>query len=159
MASEAGPDLSAVCASGRAYRSSCNRTLEEENSGARMRRIRWSADSTYALNVAAQKCKASANAAMANHARGAWSRVQRMTCAEAYHVRSHTGELGNECADVLAESGRRGLRWSPCLLDRLLHCVHRRLTRKPEVHTLDLYSILLWSRVLDRTGMLGLSLC
>ena len=65
-----------------------------------------------------------------------------MTRVETCHVRSHTGELGNECADVLAELGRRGLRWSPCLLDRLLHCVHRRLTRRPEVQTLDLYSIL-----------------
>ena len=51
--------------------------LEEENSGARLRRVRWIADSTYALNVAVQKCKVSANAAMANHARGAWARVQR----------------------------------------------------------------------------------
>ena len=46
-----------------------------ENSGARVRRVRWIADSTYALNVAAQKCKVGANAAMANHARGAWTRV------------------------------------------------------------------------------------
>ena len=147
MASEAGPDLSAVCASGRAYRSSCNRTLEEENSGARMRRIRWIADSTYALNVAAQKCNASANGAMANHSRGAWSRVQRMKCAEVCHVRSRTSEPGNECADVLAESGRRGLRWSPCLLDRLLHCVHQRLTRKPEIHTRLVFDFIVESRL------------
>ena len=50
--------------------------VEEENSGARVRRVSWIADSTYALNVAAQKCKVGANAAMANHARSAWARVQ-----------------------------------------------------------------------------------
>ena len=87
--------------------------LKEENTGARVRRVRWMADSTYALDVAAQKCKVSANAAMANHARGAWARVQRMTRVEACHVRSHTGEPGNECADVMAELSRRGLRWRP----------------------------------------------
>ena len=73
-----------------------------------------------------------------------------MTHAVACHVRSHTGEPGNECADALAEFGWRGLAWSPCILDRLLHCVHRRLTRRPEVQTPDLYSILYWSRVPDR---------
>ena len=99
--------------------------LEEENSGARMRRVSWI---DLALDVTTQRCRVNANAAMANHARGAWARVQRMTRAEACHACSHTGELGNECADVLAELGRRGLRWSPCLLDRLLRWVYRRLT-------------------------------
>ena len=39
-------------------------------------------------------------------------------------------------------------------MDRLLQCVHQRVTRKPEVQKLDLhsilYSILFWSRFLDR---------
>ena len=70
----------------------------------------------------------------------------------ACHVRSRTGEPGNEGADVMAELGGSGLRWRPCLLDRLLRCVHRRRTRKPEVQTLELYSILRWSRVLDRNA-------
>ena len=82
--------------------------LEEENSGGRVRRVCWIAESTYVLYVAVQKCKVSANAA--------WSRVPRMTRAQARHVCSHAGEPGNECVDVLAELGRRGLRWSPCLL-------------------------------------------
>ena len=68
--------------------------LEEENFSARLRRVCWLADSTYALEVAAQKCNVMASAAMANHVRGAWTRVQRMTRAEACHVRSHTGESG-----------------------------------------------------------------
>ena len=62
--------------------------------------------------MAAQKCKVSVSAVMANHARGAWATVQGKTLAEACHVRGHTGERGNECADVLAELGRRSLRWS-----------------------------------------------
>ena len=62
---------------------------------------------------------------------------------------SQSGEPGNECADVLAELGRRGLRWSPSLIDRLLQCVHQRVARKQE---LDLHSILWWSRVLDRNA-------
>ena len=37
---------------------------EEENSRARVRRVRWIADSTYALNVAGHKCKVNANAAI-----------------------------------------------------------------------------------------------
>ena len=56
------------------------------------------ADSTCA---SAERASVSANAAMTNHARGA--------C--------------HDCADVLAGLGRRGLRWSPCLLGRFLHCV------------------------------------
>ena len=51
---------------------------------------------------------------------------------------------------MLAELGRRGLRGSSSLVDRLPQCVHQRVARKPEVHELDLYSILYWSRVLDR---------
>ena len=65
---------------------------------------------------------------------------------------SQSGEPGNECADVLAELGRRGLRWSPSLIDRLLQCVHQRVAGKPEVQELDLHSILWWSRVLDRNA-------
>ena len=65
-----------------------------------------------------------------------------MTRTEACHVRSHTAELGNECANVMADLDRRGLRWSPYLLHRLPHCVHRRLTRKSKVQTIGLYSIL-----------------
>ena len=36
------------------------------------------------------------------------------------------------------------------MVDRLLQCVHQRVARKPQVQELDLYSILYWSRVLDR---------
>ena len=85
---------------------------------------------------------------MANLARGAWSAQRRLSRVETFHVRSHTGEPGNECADVLAELDRQGMRGSSSLVDKLLQCVHQRVARKPQV--LDLYSILYWSRVLDR---------
>ena len=124
--------------------------LEEENSGAKVRRVSWIADSTYALSVTAQRCRVNANTAMANLACGAWSAVRRLSRVETFHVRSHTGEPGNECADALAELGGRGLRGSSSLVDKLLQCVHQRVARKPEVQELDLYSNLYWSRVLDR---------
>ena len=60
--------------------------LEEVNSGARLRRVSWIADSTYVLNVAAQRCRVSANTVMANHARGAWSAARRLSRVETCHV-------------------------------------------------------------------------
>ena len=123
---------------------------KRENSVAELRRVSWIADSTYALDVTAQRCKVNANTAMANLACGAWSAVRRLSRVETFHVRSHTGEPGNECADVLAELGRQGTRGSSSLVDKLLQCVHQRVARKPQVQELDLYSILYWSRVLDR---------
>ena len=61
----------------------------------------------------------------------AWCMVNGTTArVETSHVHSRTGELGNECVDVLAELDRRGLRWSPSLMDRLLQRVHHRMTRK-----------------------------
>ena len=45
--------------------------LEEGNSSVKLRRISWIADSTYALNVTAQRCRVIANTAMANFACGA----------------------------------------------------------------------------------------
>ena len=111
--------------------------LEEENVGTKVRRVHWTADSTNALDVA-------------SHARAAQARVQKMTRAETRHIHRHTGEPGNECADVTVELG--GLRRSLCLSERLLHCVHQRLTKKPDVQTLDLDSILHWSRVPDRNA-------
>ena len=80
--------------------------LEEGNSSGKLRRVSWIAHSTYALNVAAQRCRVSANTVMANHARGAWSAARRLSRVETSHVHSHTGEPGNECADVLAELDR-----------------------------------------------------
>ena len=80
--------------------------------------------------VTKQRCGVIANTAMANLAHGAWSAVRRLSRVETFHVRSHTGEPGNECADVLAELGRQGMRGSSSLVDRLLQCVHQRKTRK-----------------------------
>ena len=68
--------------------------LEEVNSGAKLRRVSWIADSTYALDVTTQRCRVNANTAMANLARGAWSAVRRLSRVETFHVRSHTGEPG-----------------------------------------------------------------
>ena len=124
--------------------------LEEENSGAKLRLVRWIAAPTYALDVTAKRCRGNANTAMANLARGAWSAVRRLSRVETFHVRSRTGEPGNECADVLAELGRQGMRGSSSLVDRLLQCVHQRVARKPQMQELDLHSILYWTRVLDR---------
>ena len=64
--------------------------LEEGNSVAKLRRVSWIADSTYALNVTAQRCRVNANTAMANLARRAWSAVRRLSRVETFHVRSHT---------------------------------------------------------------------
>ena len=89
---------------------------------------------------------------MANLALGAWSAARRLSRVETFHVRSHTGEPGNDCADVLAELGRQGLRGSSSLVDGLLQCGHQRVARKPEVQKLDLFSILYCSRVLDRNA-------
>ena len=68
---------------------SCSR---RGNSGAKLRRVSWIADSTYALDVTTQRCRVNANTAMANLARGAWSAVRRLSRVETFHVRSHTGE-------------------------------------------------------------------
>ena len=112
--------------------------LEVWNSGAKLRCASWIADSTYALDVTTQRCRVNANTAMANLARGASSAVRRLSRVGTFHVRSHTGEPGNECADVLAELGRQGMRGSLSLVDRLLQCVHQRVARKPQVQELDL---------------------
>ena len=66
--------------------------LEEGNSGARLRRVSWIADSTYALNVAGSAPTLS------------WPTTRRLSRVETCHVHSHAGELGNECADMCLQN-------------------------------------------------------
>ena len=40
---------------------------------------------------------------------GIWLRLREDTRASCHHVRSHTGDSRNECADVLAEIGKMGV--------------------------------------------------
>ena len=76
------------------------------NSGARLRRVSWNADPTNAMNVAAQRCRVSANTVMANHARGAWSAARRLSrvkkpCRRAgQRERGRVGRIGPSTSET-----------------------------------------------------------
>ena len=71
--------------------------------------LSWVSDSKYALDVTLFRARVSANAAMAQLARLSWARLQPLTVIDARHVHSHAGDAANECADVLADLGCRGV--------------------------------------------------
>ena len=74
-------------------------------------------DSTYAINIATGKFR------LPKHGKGNWQLAARLRTAykrllarrghtnvQIRHVRSHTGETGNETADVLAKEGAQSTR-------------------------------------------------
>ena len=123
--------------------------LDTSTEAAVLREIWWISDSKYALDVTTFTARTSVNTRMAGFARRAWASLGQMTATRCTHVKSHTGVPGNECADVMAELGRRGYLLGASMEVRISEWLAQE-ARKEAKPRLELASLIYWTDVLDR---------
>ena len=94
----------------------CTRALASLAGGShRATNITMHIDATYALNIVCGHARASANAALIHRLRASLYVARSFFFISAFHVRSHTGNPGNEFADLAADLGAQGASSHPAL--------------------------------------------
>ena len=106
-------------------------------------------DCEYAVRVPQLRARSSTNHLLVRTARAEYA--ARSSCLETclWHVRGHSGDPGNEMADVAADLGCAGELSHHGLLDRLRAL---QLPEGVERHRLPLHSLLFWGAVLEADG-------
>ena len=104
-----------------------------------------STDCRYAVDVPQLKARTGTNHLLSKVARAEFAARARESFTELQHVRGHSGDPGNELADVIADLGCAGELSNGELLTWLGALRLPELAERPQ---LQLYSLILWGEVL-----------